>query len=98
MRLMRTPSVGWDGVSEHHLKEQIKNDNANPGDIARRCRLPSEPSQIILQRRSLVPTAEHQELACLLSTKMPPLNRLSRLRFAVAPSCVSAGPGGVTYS
>src|SRR5712672_3373222 len=29
MRLMRTPSVGWDRMSEHQRKEQIKNKNAN---------------------------------------------------------------------
>src|SRR6266566_7611998 len=63
-----------------------------PGDAG--CQ--GEPPQI-LQRRSLVPMAEHQELACLLSTKMPPLNRLPRLRFAVAPSCVSAVPSDVAY-
>src|SRR5882724_2482418 len=29
MRLMRTPSVGWDRMSEHQRKEQIKNKKAN---------------------------------------------------------------------
>src|SRR5258708_373540 len=84
MRLMRTPSVGWTATSEHYSKEQIKNKNTSRGGHRQRCRLPRRtashtPTSI------LVPASEHQEFPWLLVHEEPPLNRLPRPQFAVAP-------------
>src|SRR5215216_1712743 len=73
MRLMRTPSVGWDRMSERQSMEQIKNKMDNSCEYGE-ARQDAEMTPQALRRRSLAPPAAREDLACLPSTKIPPHN------------------------